>query len=95
MDDVKLMMVTENNNNKFYRMHDNNDGTFTVTWGRVGTEGSQTTYPISQWSSKYNSKVNVIPSNNCGLVVNNPDHIKKQLAKVVIIKDLFLLLFTK
>ena len=56
-DPVKLMMVTENNNNKFYKMVDNNDGTFTVTWGRVGTEGSQTTYPISQWSSKYNSKV--------------------------------------
>lgn len=55
--DVKLVMVTENNNNKFYNMHDNNDGTFTVTWGRVGTDGTKTTYPIKDWSSKYNSKV--------------------------------------
>ena len=57
MNDVKLIMVTDANNNKFYRMHDNGNGTFTVTWGRVGTDGSQTTYPISQWSSKYNSKI--------------------------------------
>lgn len=56
-DDVKLIMVTENNNNKFYNMHDNGNGTFTVTYGRVGTSGSQTTYAISQWQSKYNSKV--------------------------------------
>lgn len=56
-DDVKLVMVTENNNNKFYNMHDNGNGTFTVTWGRVGTSGSQTTYGINEWQSKYNSKV--------------------------------------
>lgn len=56
-DDVKLVMVTENNNNKFYNMHDNGNGTFTVTWGRVGTPGSQTTYDINEWSAKYNSKV--------------------------------------
>ena len=56
-DPVKLIMVTDQNNNKFYNMRDNNNGTFTVTWGRVGTDGTQTTYPISQWDSKYNSKV--------------------------------------
>ena len=55
--DVKLIMVTADNHNKFYHMHDNNDGTFTVTWGRVGTDGTKTTYPIKDWSSKYNSKV--------------------------------------
>jgi len=56
-DDVKLIMVTADNHNKFYNMHDNNNGTFTVTWGRVGTDGTQTTYSISEWHSKYNSKV--------------------------------------
>ena len=55
--DVKLIMVTDSNNNKFYNMHDNNNGTFTVTWGRVGTSGTQTTYDISDWDSKLNSKL--------------------------------------
>ena len=44
--DIKLLMVTGDNNNKFYNMHDNDDGTFTVQWGRVGTKGTPTTYPI-------------------------------------------------
>lgn len=56
--DTKLLMVTPNNNNKFYNMHDNNDGTFTVTWGRVGTSGTLTTYPIKDWDKKYREKTN-------------------------------------
>ena len=56
--DVKLIMVTANNNNKFYNMHDNGNGTFTVTWGRVGTDGKQTTYSISDWHKKLNEKLN-------------------------------------
>ena len=55
--DVKLLMVTEDNHNKFYNAHDDGNGFFTVTWGRVGTDGSQTTYPISQWEAKINSKL--------------------------------------
>ena len=55
--DVKLIMVTEANNNKFYNMHDNNDGTFTVIYGRVGTDGSQITYSISEWDKKLNEKL--------------------------------------
>lgn len=54
---VKLLMVTTDNNNKFYDMHDNNDGTFTAHWGRVGTDGKDTVYPISKWDSTYKSKV--------------------------------------
>lgn len=56
MNDIKLIMVTDENNNKFYNMHDNGDGTFTATWGRVGTAGSSKTYPISKWDSTYRSK---------------------------------------
>ena len=56
MNDVKLIMVTENNNNKFYTMHDNGNGTFTATWGRVGTAGSSKDYPMSKWDSTYKSK---------------------------------------
>jgi len=37
MGDIELIMVTGNNNNKFYKMHDRGDGTFDVTFGRVGT----------------------------------------------------------
>lgn len=54
--DVKLVMVTTSNNNKFYDMRDNGNGTFTVTWGRVGTPGKQNTYDISQWDKKYREK---------------------------------------
>ena len=55
-DDVKLIMVTENNNNKFYQMRDNNDGTMTVTYGRVGTPGVKKNYDIWEWDKIYRSK---------------------------------------
>lgn len=55
--DVKLLMVTADNNNKFYNMHDNNNGTFTATWGRYGTAGKDTVYPISKWDSTIRSKI--------------------------------------
>lgn len=48
MNDVKLIMVTENNNNKFYNMHNNGNGTFTAHYGRIGAKGSIKIYPISK-----------------------------------------------
>lgn len=54
--DVKLIMVTANNNNKFYNMHDNGDGTLTSTWGRVGTSGTETIKPIKDWDKIYREK---------------------------------------
>jgi len=54
---AKLIMVTANNNNKYYEMRENEDGSFTVKYGRVGSSGSTATYPISMWNSKYNQKV--------------------------------------
>ena len=48
--DIKLLMVTDVNNNKFYYMHDNENGTFSATWGRYGTSGKVTTYDISKWN---------------------------------------------
>jgi poly [ADP-ribose] polymerase len=56
--DVKLIMVTQENNNKFYDMHDNGDGTFIVEWGRVGQNSRKTTYPISKWDRMYRNKIN-------------------------------------
>lgn len=56
--DVHLIKVDGNaNNNKFYDMHDNGNGNFTVTYGRVGTNGTTTIYSIGQWTKKYNEKV--------------------------------------
>lgn len=53
---VKLMMVTAKNNNKFYELIDNDDGTFTAEYGRVGSKPQSKTYPISDWDKKYNAK---------------------------------------
>lgn len=54
---VELMMVTENNNNKFYKMCENSDGTFTAFWGRVGSKENVTNYPMSKWEAQYSSKI--------------------------------------
>lgn len=54
---VKLIMVTAENNNKYYEMHEQQDGTFTVHYGRVGGSKSVTTYPIAQWDRKIREKV--------------------------------------
>ncbi len=54
---AKLIMVTPNNNNKFYEMQDNGNDTFTVTYGRVGSRGTVRRYPISQWKRRYNEKI--------------------------------------
>lgn len=55
---VKLVMVTESNNNKYYDMEDNEDGTFTVTYGRIGNAGTRRDYPISLWDRKRREKIN-------------------------------------
>jgi poly [ADP-ribose] polymerase len=57
MKEVKLIMVTENNNNKLYNMKENDDGTFTATWGRVGQSTKDTIYPIEKWDKTYKSKI--------------------------------------
>ena len=56
--DVKLLMVTDDNHNKFYNLHDNGNGTFTAHWGRVGAAGQQKVYSIYEWDDKYYSKLN-------------------------------------
>jgi poly [ADP-ribose] polymerase 2/3/4 len=54
---VKLIMVTENNNNKYYNMFENDNGTFSVKYGRVDVTCEECEYPISKWNSIYKSKV--------------------------------------
>jgi poly [ADP-ribose] polymerase len=54
---AKLIMVTGENNNKFYEMTYNGGNTFTARYGRVDLTETTVSYPISKWESTYNSKV--------------------------------------
>lgn len=53
---VKLIMITADNNNKYYNMSDNGNDTFTAEYGRIGSKAQRRTYPISKWDSVYKSK---------------------------------------
>lgn len=55
---VKLMCVSDQNNNKFYNMEEIGDGTFKATWGRVGLTEQSQIYPMNMWDKKYKSKIN-------------------------------------
>jgi len=54
---VRLIQVTESNNNKFYNMEELSDGSWKATWGRVGSAGSTKTYQSYEWNKKYNEKL--------------------------------------
>lgn len=51
-----LVMVTTNNNNKYYKMTPHGDS-FTAEYGRVGAGAQSRTYSISQWNQKYKEKI--------------------------------------
>lgn len=53
----KLIMVTPDNNNKYYEMIWEGGSTFTVNYGRVESTKQTCTYSYSHWNSKYNEKV--------------------------------------
>jgi poly [ADP-ribose] polymerase 2/3/4 len=53
---IKLIMVTETNSNKFYTMTENDNGTFTANWGRVGASGDSQVKPMSHWDKVYKEK---------------------------------------
>ena len=71
--DRYLVMVTMKNNNKWYSMHNNGDGTFTAGWGRVGQNGARCTYPISQWDAKYSEKIHKGYTDQSDTVLDNED----------------------
>lgn len=54
---IKMVCVTEINNNKFYNLIEQNDGTFNVEYGRVDSTIQHASYPMSQWDKKYNEKL--------------------------------------
>ena len=51
-----LVMVTTNNNNKYYEMIPNGDS-FTVKYGRIGASAQITSYNSSQFDKKYKEKI--------------------------------------
>ncbi len=53
---IKLIMVSELNNNKFYDLYDHGDGTMHVEYGRVQKTSVSKSYSISEWDSIYRSK---------------------------------------
>ena len=57
MKKVKLMMVSSENNNKYYNMSELGDGTFEVRYGRVGGHETVLNYKMYEWNSTYNSKL--------------------------------------
>lgn len=54
---AKLIMVTAENNNKYYEMTWSGGSNFTVKYGRVELTETTVSYPISQWDTKYREKV--------------------------------------
>lgn len=54
---LELVCVTSDNNNKFYSMQENTDGTWTAKWGRVGVTENTKIYPMSQWEKKHSEKI--------------------------------------
>ena len=57
MKTIRLIMVTENNNNKFYNMTQLNSNEFVVEYGRVNSSIQKKTYPMTKWNSLYNQKI--------------------------------------
>lgn len=78
----KLIMVTPENNNKFYIMNwDGSSSNFNVEYGRVESTSTKTSYPISQWSTKYNEKIRKGYKDVTDMVTVAIDEVKKGAEK--------------
>ena len=75
--DVNLI-CTEGSSNKYYNFHDNGDGTFTVTYGRIGSTKQQETYSPQEFTSSYSqlSKANQRNGKRIGFVTMEKYYIK-------------------
>lgn len=54
--DVNLI-CTEGSSNKYYNFHDNGNGTFTATYGRIGSTKQKVTYSARMWDRKLKEKL--------------------------------------
>jgi len=53
---VKLVMVTGDNNNKFYEMVHTGGNKFTAKWGRIELTEKSKDYPMDEWDRVYREK---------------------------------------
>lgn len=83
----QLIMVTGQNNNKFYNMEECGD-TINVTYGRVGCKEMTASYPASKWQSLYNSKIKKgytdITELKSELKINNVKEIEDAQVKAIV-----------
>lgn len=54
---VYLLMVTTENNNKYYQMTPINENEWQAKYGRVGASEQTRTYSMRDWNKKYNEKI--------------------------------------
>jgi poly [ADP-ribose] polymerase len=54
---VHLLMITTNNNNKYYDMNKISDNEWEARYGRVGTSPQIRRYSLSLWDKKYREKI--------------------------------------
>ena len=54
---VHLLMITAQNNNKYYDMICIDENTWQAKYGRVGASEQVRTYPMRDWDKKYNEKI--------------------------------------
>ena len=88
MREIFLMMVTsEANHNKYYRMIDKEDGSgnFEVEYGRVGANPARKTYSLCEWDKKYNEKVRKGYVDQTGLfaTVSSDDNLKDNIPAII------------
>ncbi len=57
MKSIKLINVSDKNNNKFYLMEEIDSSSWKATWGRVGSAGSTKVYSSRDWDKKYYEKL--------------------------------------
>src|SRR3972149_6540246 len=84
---VKLIMITPENNNKFYNMTENTDGTFTAEWGRVGATGQSGTKSMGQWDKVYREKTGKGYKDNTELFIVEGTTEVKTAGKSKTVKD--------
>lgn len=75
-----LVMVTANNNNKYYRMLPDGDY-FNVEFGRVGATCQKARYSMSDWDKKYKEKVKKGYVDQTDLMADLIQEVKPKTAK--------------
>lgn len=53
---VKLVCISADNNNKFYNLFEQEDGTFKVNYGRIKGTSQTHSYPMKDWDKMYREK---------------------------------------